>query len=174
MLAIYNRLSVREKTLIIGFLWVLVLVWGFGTIGRFNQSLGGIKLQKETLERQQTLIDREPQIDAQLKAQQSKYEDDETFTGDELVAILQRMSSGMAPAMSNTRTQEGEIFNVHHVPVRFRDMGIERLISFTESLHGEPFISLESARFAADRRDPRKLDANFDITSFELKKQESP
>ena len=174
MLSIYSRLSVREKSLIIGFLWVIILVWGFGTTGRMSLSLSGIKEQKERLKRQENLIQREPQIDADLKALQSKFDPDKTYNRDELFEVLERMAKGMNPTIKTLNSQEGEIFNVHSVEVRVRDVSIQLLVNFGDSLLLEPYVSLEMARVQADKKDPRLLDAIFEISAFELKKQQSP
>jgi hypothetical protein len=174
MLSIYSRLSVREKSLIIGFLWVIILVWAFGTTGRMSLSLSGIKEQKERLKRQENLIKREPQIDADLKALQSKFDPDKTYNRDELFEVLERMAKGMNPTIKTLNSQEGEIFNVHSVEVRVRDVSIQLLVNFGDSLLLEPYVSLEMARVQADKKDPRLLDAIFEISAFELKKQQSP
>jgi len=44
-------------------------------------------------------------------------------------------------------------------------------MAFGEKLREELLISIERASIQSDRKDPRKLDAVFDITSFELKQQ---
>jgi hypothetical protein len=117
------------------------------------------------------MISRESQIDAELKLQQGKFDSSRTYDKDQLFARVEAMAERMNPTLSTSRTQEGDIFNVHTVPVRFRDEPIASLIQFDNALQGEPYISLETARIQADRKDPRKLDAVFEITSFELKKQ---
>ena len=174
MLSIYTRLSVREKTLIIGFLWVLILVWGFGAADRLSQSISGINEQKGRLERQEELTRREPQIDADLKSLQDKFDPEKTYNREELFQRLEEMAKGMDPTIRTRNTQEGEIFNVHSVEVRVRDASIELLVSFGDNLLLEPYISLERAKIDADKRNPVLLDAIFEISAFELKKQQSP
>mgnify|MGYP001284268269 CR=1 FL=1 len=171
MLELYYRFSLREKALFMGFIWFVLLFWGFGTFGRVTQSIKGISTQAKLLGGQKKMIDREPQIDADLIVQQSKFDSSRTYDKDQLFARVEVMAERMDPTMSTSRTQEGEIFNIHTVPVRFRDEPIASLIQFDTALQGEPYISLESARINADRKDPMKLDAVFEITSFELKQQ---
>jgi hypothetical protein len=174
MLSIYTRLSVREKTLIIGFLWVLILVWGFGSTGRMSQSISSINQQKNRLKGQEELIKREPQIDSDLKALQDKFDPEKTYNREELFQRLEEMAKGMDPTIKTLNSQEGEIFNVHSVEVRVRDASIELLVSFGDNLLLEPYISLERAKINSDKKNPVLLDAIFEISAFELKKQQSP
>ncbi|GEM_PF-1505054 len=171
MLELYKRFSLREKTLVVGFIWVLILAWGLGAFGRMTQALGSVRQQKELIKSQEIIISREAQIDADLKALQSKFDAEKTYTKEELIEKLEEFAQGMKFSMSTSQTQEGEIFNVHSVPVRFRDETMGSLMAFGEKLREELLISIERASIQSDRKDPRKLDAVFDITSFELKQQ---
>ncbi|MBT7853297.1 MAG: hypothetical protein HN675_08245 [Opitutae bacterium] len=171
MFELYQRFTLREKTLFIGFLWFVLLFWGLAALGRIVETLQVTGTQKKLLEGQELLISRESEIDAELKIQQGKFDSSRTYDKDQLFARVEAMAERMNPTLSTSRTQEGDIFSVHTVPVRFRDEPIASLIQFDNALQGEPYISLENARIIADRKDPRKLDAVFEITSFELKKQ---
>ena len=173
MFELYQRFSLREKTLFIGFLWFVLLFWGFAALGRIIETTQATGNQKKLLEGQGLMISREAQIDAELKIQQGKFDSSRTYDKDQLFARVEAMAERMNPTLSTSRTvgEPGDIFNVHTVPVRFRDEPIASLIQFDNALQGEPYISLETARIQADRKDPRKLDAVFEITSFELKKQ---
>jgi hypothetical protein len=171
MFELYQRFSLREKTLFIGFLWFVLLFWGFAALGRIIETTQATGNQKKLLEGQDLMISREVQIDAELKIQQGKFDSSRTYDKDQLFARVEAMAERMNPTLSTSRTVPGDIFNIHTVPVRFRDEPIASLIQFDNALQGEPYISLETARIQADRKDPRKLDAVFEITSFELKKQ---
>ena len=171
MFELYRRFSLREKALFMGFLWFILFFWGFGTFGRVALGLKSIGTQAKLLGGQKKLIEREPQIDADLIVQKSKFDSSRTYDKDQLFARVEVMAERMDPTLSTSDTQPGEIFNIHTVPVRFRDEPIASLIQFARALQGEPYISLESVRINADRKDPMKLDAVFKITSFELKQQ---
>jgi hypothetical protein len=171
MLEFYQRFSLREKGLFVGFIWFVLLFWGSGNLGRAKRTIQGIKVHREELKVQDTWISSEPQIDASLKAQQSNFDSSQTYDKDQLFARVEAMAERMNPTLSTSRTTEGDIFNIHTVPVRFRDEPIASLIQFDNALQGEPAISIETARIQADRKDPRKLDAVFEITSFELKQE---
>ena len=44
MLEFYQRFSLREKGLFVGFIWFVLLFWGSGNLGRANRTIQGIKL----------------------------------------------------------------------------------------------------------------------------------
>ena len=129
----------------------------------------GVKEQKELLKSQDVWISSEADIDLRLKEQREKFDDRATLSKNELFALIERLAAGMKPTLSTSQTQRGDIFNIHTVPVRFRDEPMELLKNFGEALSREAYVSLEKARIQADKKDPRKLDAVFEITSFELK-----
>lgn len=153
----------------VGFFWVLLLIWGSAASSRLSQSMMNIKQQKQTLQAQNVWISNESDIDLRLNEIREKFDETSTLSKNELFALIERLAENMKPTLSTSQTQRGEIFNVHTVPVRFRDEPMESLKNFGEALAAQPYISLEKARILADKKDPRKLDAVFEITSFELK-----
>ena len=171
MLELYQRFSLREKTLFIGFIWFVLLFWGSGGLGRFSQTLGGISDSRKALSGQMEILAREAGIDADLESQRSKFDSSSTYNKDQLFARVQAMAEGRASNIYQNQedVQEGGIFNLHTVRITFRDKPISSLLNFDTALQDEPYISLESATIAADTKKPEQLDATFIITSFELK-----
>ena len=171
MLDLYQRFSLREKTLFIGFIWFVLLFWGSGGLGRFSQTLGGIGDSRKALQGQREILTREAGIDADLEAQRSKFDSSSTYNKDQLFARVQAMAEGRASNIYQNKedVQEGGIFNLHTVRITFRDQPIGSLLRFDQALQDEPYISLETASIAADTKKPEQLDATFIITSFELK-----
>ncbi len=79
-------------------------------------------------------------------------------------------ASRLTADIDAVNTREGLIFNDHRVNVRLSRIKLDRLINFTERLAGEaPYITLNRLRLVANRANPEELDAQFEITSFELK-----
>jgi hypothetical protein len=167
MLSLYERFSMREKTLMVIFIWGILLFWGTKVSTHLSKALKDVQTQTKVLRNQADIISREGNIDLMLKEQQKKYQG-KTYNKNQLFERIEQLATRMKPTLSTSQTQRGEIFNVHTVPVRFRDEPMALLMDFGEKLSREPFISLEKARVQADKKDPRKLDAVFEITSFEL------
>ncbi|WOO40034.1 hypothetical protein [Rubellicoccus peritrichatus] len=168
----YRRISLREKILLSGFLWVIVFIW-------FVFSIDGIKEVKNEwakwsglLRGQEALLKTGPLVDAQLQESLQRFNPERTFDSESLVGRIDGLArqTGVNHDISTPRTQQGDKFEFHTMRVTIRKTPIDKWLAFADKLREEsPYINLESVRISADKRNPELLDGQFVLKSFELK-----
>jgi len=169
---LFNALSLRERALLVVFIWVILVIWFFalldGAAARRNQ----LKLARLQLDQQNLLIDAADSIRARLASAREGLDTGRTFSASQLVGELDRIAreAGMVFDISSPSTQSNDLFSFHSVRLGIKRSRIEDLIAFDAEIKKHaPYITLAQFQITANRRDPRDLDATFELTSFELK-----
>ena len=164
-------MSLRERVLLTVFLWFGVLAWlgsaanSLGT-ARQNWSQAGAQLDL-----QEEWFDNREEIETRLKSAQQRLDPQKTYSGARLVGLLDTFAreTGANFDINAPVTKSGDIFNIHTVRVRFNKAGIATLIEFDIKIKGQsPYLGLERVQVDAQKSDPRLLNAQFIISSFEL------
>lgn len=169
--SVFLRLSLREKLLVVMFLWVCVFIWAvvlFDDLGnrRLEWSAAG-----ETLSTQRQWLAFKDPVDAQLQEMLRRFNPEHTINSSNLVGRVDSIArrTGGNHEIATPRTQTGDIFELHSMRVNLRNTSIKTLLEFDQAMRKEfPYIILESVRINADQRNPEQLNAQFIINSFEL------
>ena len=168
---LFNILSLRERTLLTVFLWVCIISWA----GILLKSLKAKRIEflknASQIEYQKEVLTRQSDIDARMHAALERLDPGKAYSGSQLVERIDTIARGAALnfEITSPRTQEGNIFNIHSVRVQVKKAEIGELIEFDNKIKEEsPYLGLERVKIVANKTNPRVLNADFEISSFEL------
>lgn len=168
----YNILSLRERALLTVFIWIILFVWT-GSLFKYSKSVyTNMRNAAYQLKYQAQTISEKEDIKMRLNHALERLEPEKTYSSSQLVEKLDNIArkAGLNFDINSPTTQEGDIFNAHTVRIQFKKSGIADLIEFDQKLKEEsPYLGLERMRIMANKADPRQLDAQFLVSSFELK-----
>ena len=175
--SIFFRLKPRERILLIAFAAVLLLLWASVAIRDLRGELQRYLQARQVLAAQSAFLELGPAVEEQLQAALSSVDNSRTYSSSELVGRL----DGLARSLNLTidldarETSAEDVYAIHRVRMRVRRGNLADLVRFNEALQQEtPYIILTEFQFLADRRDPRQLDATFEIASIELNETIAP
>lgn len=165
-------MSLRERTLLTLFIWIIIFVWAGSLINDFKAVYSKVQNTGYQLEYQNQIISEKEDIKVRLNQALERLEPEKTYSSSQLVEKLDNLArkAGLNFDINSPSTQEGDIFNAHTVRIQFKKSGIGDLIEFDHKLKEEsPYLGLERMRIVANKAEPRLLDAQFLVSSFELK-----
>ena len=172
---IFNALSLRERYLMAGFVWVMVLIWLASLLGSFQQTWRTFSLNGDLLTTFQSTIEQAGQAEVLLKDARKGLDGSKTFSAAQLVGRLDslaRENEVTSFDISTPSTVESELFSFHNVRLSIKRARNSELIRFDQAVKAySPYIALGSFQVSANKRDPRFLDAVFELVSFELKEE---
>lgn len=169
----FFRLSSREKVLVAIFLAALLLIWAGSTLSGLARLARQLDFAGVELKDQRFLLDQQAEVDARLEIALSRLQPDRTFSAAELVGRIDeiaRRRAGVAYEIFTPRTEADAEFNLHTLRVRFRKAAIADLLEFNQDLLSEePYITLDNLRLSSNKSNPAEIEAQFVLTSLELK-----
>jgi hypothetical protein len=168
----YNILSLRERALLTVFIWIILFVWTGGLFKDSKSVYTNLRSTAYQLKYQAQVISEKEDIKIRLNHALERLEPEKTYSSSQLVEKLDNIArkAGLNFDINSPSTQEGDIFNAHTVRIQFKKGGIADLIEFDQKIKEEsPYLGLERMRIVANKADPRQLDAQFLVSSFELK-----
>ena len=170
--AIYQRLSLRERILLIAFIWVvLVIVLGYGMKWTsYNRSEWS--RVNMLLDAQQELFEQRPVVEAQLDEVLLRFNREKTFSAAKLTERVDELarSIGLVFITGDADPEHGLTVSLHTLPGSITRKKISDILQFVELLDKEyPYITLDNLRLTAESGNPEFLTARFVIKSFELK-----
>lgn len=171
----YRRLSVRERGLMLLIVWVALLAWLFAVIDAFGPELKAFQRDARTLTVQERKIaTAEPVLQA-YRGAIAQIDSSKTYGSPSALQgrvddIARRESRMQKFEVRITQSESNDLFNNYHVRLSVDQASLEELIAFDEIIKAEsPYLTLTAFTLRALPRDPRKLDATFEIGSFQLK-----
>lgn len=172
---IFTSLSLRERYLVAIFFWVILLVWALGLLDSFGQRSSSFRLNSQLLDSfEQTIAQTEAAELALAEARQG-LDGARTFSAAQLVGRLDaiaRENEVSSFDISTPSTVDTQLFSFHNVRLSIKRARIEELIRFDQAVKAfSPYIALADFQVTANNRDPRFLDAVFELVSFELKEE---
>jgi hypothetical protein len=173
---LFLRMSVREQTLTLLFILVMLFIWTGSLLNRSSAWNDNRKQAQADLQNQQQWLDRSEQFTVGLANALERVDPQKTYAGSQLSgridAILRQVALSDSADIDPVQTREGEIFNDHNLRIRLSRISIAQLIQLNTLLSQEtPYINLQSVRVTKNRRNPEELDVRFKINSFDLKTQ---
>ena len=170
--SLFSAISLRERVLLAAFIWTLLLVWFVMLWGSLRSERVVYLIQKTRAEEFEHTLSQADDAERELQQARSGLDPNRTFSASQLSERLDSMAreTGVSFTISSPDTQESDIFSYHSVRLAIRQAHIEKLIELDSKLKKEsPYITLNTFQITAQRRDPRLLDATFELSSFELK-----
>lgn len=174
--AIYDRITIREKILLVLFLWVVVFIWLGFYWSRISQLLEDLNKANATLAYQKIWLNNEESIATRLADSREILNPQKTYARSRFIGRVDSLArkAGAPYDVTNPTTQSGDIFNEHSLVVQFKDASLKNLINFAQAIHNEnPYLGIKQVKITPNRRDPNLLNAQFDIIALDLKNIEN-
>ena len=172
---IFNSLSLRERYLLAAIVWVLLLVWLMSVIESFNKTWNTYTQNSELIETFEQSLGQADEAEALLKSARQGLDGSKTFSAAQLVGRLDsiaRENEVSSFDISTPSTEETQLFSFHNVRLNIKRARISELIRFDQAVKTHsPYIALSDFQLSSNKRDPRFLDAVFELVSFELKEE---
>lgn len=170
---IFNALSVRERFLLVCFIWVLLLVWVLNSMDRIGQSVRSFQMNSALLGSITETLEMAPMAEEVLSAARQGLDTSQTFSSAQLAGRLDslaRENSISSFDISSASTIETELFSFHTVRLSVQRASMVELIRLDNAIKAySPYIATTEFLISANRRDPRILTADFELVAFELK-----
>ena len=172
---LFNSLSLRERYLLAAIIWVLILVWLLGLIENFQRTWATYSLNTQLINSFEATLEQSGEAEALLRSARQGLDSNKTFSAAQLVGRLDsiaRENEVSSFDISTPSTQETQLFSFHNVRLTIKRGRIAELIRFDQAVKTHsPYIALSDFQLSANKRDPRFLDAVFELVSFELKEE---
>lgn len=172
---LFNSLSLRERYLLAAIIWVLILVWLLGLIENFQRTWTTYSLNTQLIDSFEATLEQSEEAEALLRSARQGLDGNKTFSAAQLVGRLDsiaRENEVSSFDISTPSTQETQLFSFHNVRLTIKRGRISELIRFDQAVKTHsPYIALSDFQLSANKRDPRFLDAVFELVSFELKEE---
>lgn len=165
-------LSARERLFLVLFLWAGLVLWAGALLGAFRRTAAQLTLTATAAATQDVYLNGRQSIEQRLAEATVRLKPEETLGASELVARLEELAHGVRGGrfeIAPTETDASDIGRVHTTSITFRNTSIETVVAYEAALRAaQPYLGLEQIRLGANRTDPRQLDAEFAVASFEL------
>lgn len=171
---VFFGLKNRERLLVSLLIAALVLLWMVIVVRNLRENAGAFVTSRQQLNVQSDILELAPEVQTQVREALSGLDSSRTYSPSQLVGRLDSLARSMnlRVDLSAPRTEEGDLYAAHLVRLRIDNGDLTDLSGFNDALQAEsPYIVITQFQFSADRRDPRQIDATFDIASFELKEE---
>jgi hypothetical protein len=170
---LFNTLSLRERYLVAIIVWVLILAWMLGWMEAAQQTWQTFTLNEQVEESLEATLAQSEEAEILLDRARQGLDGNKTFSGAQLVGRLDSLARENEVSsfdISSPSTESTQLFNFHTVRLSINRARISDLIRFDQAVkEHSPYIALNDFRLSANKRDPRFLDAVFELVSFELK-----
>ncbi len=170
---IFHAFSLRERFLLALIIWALLLAWLLALLESFQESLRTWNLNSELITSFEATLGQAEEADLLLQRAREGLDGNKTFSASQLVGKLDSLARENEVDnfdISSPSTVETELFSFHTVRLSIKRSQMPDLIRFDQAVKKfTPYIALSEFRLSANRRDPRFLDADFELVSFELK-----
>lgn len=173
----FHGLNVRERALLTLFIWVILFAWAVVLIGATRTTWSAWQRSGGFLQANTELLERGPQIRAELETARAGVDNARTFSAQQLVGTIDGLArdQNLRFDISAPSTEESDLFSFHTVRVELKRAQLRELEDFEAAILAmNPYVDLAEFRLVANRRDPRFLDATFAVESFELKEDALP
>ena len=169
----YERLTARERGLLLATLLVVLLIWASMAVQRFGELRAEWREVNLTIDTQEQLLAEAGAVQARLEGQLERFNPANTFTSSALSAKVNALflEAGINnPSMPSPSTEETEIMSLHTVTVNFSRTPMQNLEAFARLIRAEsPYMTIERVLLRPDARNPQLLNGQFRIRSLELR-----
>jgi hypothetical protein len=170
---IFNALSLRERYLVAAIIWVLLVVWLLGLVEGMQKTWISYSLNRQLIDSFEATLAQSEEAELLVESARRGLDSNKTFTAAQLVGRLDSLARENEVSsfdISTPSTQDTQLFSFHNVRLSIKRARITELIRFDQAVKAHsPYIALGDFQIIANKRDPRFLDAVFELVSFELK-----
>jgi len=173
-----ETLSLRERTLIAAFLWVLLLWWLTTVLGEARAAARAHETAVATLRDHQMWFDNAADINATLMAAREGVDPANTYNAEQLTGRMDSLLREQELRYNSARplTESTDVFSWHTLRIDVPRASLEELLELEAGIRTfAPYIALAEFQVVArNARDPRQLNATFVVVSFELNEDALP
>jgi len=165
----YQNISVREKTLLLGFLLLLTLFWGWSAAGRTVRLLHQSARLNAEEATQELWLGQRARIGTQARHAARHLEPGRTIDATQLFSEVNKQAQGLNFDLGGQRTEQSSQFAVHVVQLTVRKADLAALVGLYDRLEARaPYIGIEQCEFGADRSEAGKLNAGFRVYAIQV------
>ncbi len=172
---IFNVLSLRERYLVMAFVWALLLLWLVFLMEGLRGTWTSFSQNRNNLATFEYTIGQAEEAELLLQEARQGLDSSKTFSAAQLVGRLDSLARENEVSsfdLSTPSSIETQLFNFNNVRLSIKRARISDLIRFDQAVKAySPYIALGDFQITANKRDPRFLDATFELVSFELKEE---
>jgi hypothetical protein len=172
---IFYALSLRERYLLALFAWVLLLIWLLALLDGVQRSWTAFAGNGQLVEHFRTVLAQSAEAEVMLSSARQGLDGSKTFSAAQLGGRLDSLARENQVAsfdISTPSTIDSQLFSFHNVRLSIKRARIGELIRFDQAVKAySPYIALGDFQITSNKRDPRFLDATFELVSFELKEE---
>lgn len=170
---IYLARPLRERFLFALTFGSLLLLWALSLMDAAAARWQTYSLNQQVLSSFNDTLEQESTARNLLTEARQQVDQSKTFSAAQLGGRIDSIARNVELPRFDVRTPatvETDLFSFHNVRVRITRAQLEELIRFDlEVKKLAPYIAMADFRLTANNRDPRYLDADFELVSFELK-----
>lgn len=169
---LFLSISLRERALIVAFLGTILALWLLVILRALRADISELRTAGVQLEFQELQIARADEVKARLTEALANLDSTRTYGANQLVGKIDGIAReiGLRYDLSTASTRDSDIFATHAVRLRVDNGNLSDLARFNQILQEEsPYIVLNQFQISSNQRDPRLLDASFEISSIQLK-----
>jgi hypothetical protein len=168
---LFERLSLRERLFLVVFLTLALLMW-FGALSRnLRLTLKELQDHNNILSLHTVLLDNEEFIVDRLRVAREGLDGSKTFSSEDLFGKVDTLvrTFKLNADIRSPQSRQDEIFSTYAVRLEIKNATLHELIAFTQSVQAEaPYLNLTRFQIDPISRDPRRLNAQVEIESFEI------
>lgn len=169
----FKQMTLREQILLTAFVWVMLIILLNFSLNWSRSSISELKRNVVEMEAHEEVFAKKPRIDAELEETLKLFDPTKTFNGDRLLQEVDVFATNLKIVNRDFRTPKkkvGELLTLYSMPYTIKQASIDKLVQFEKSIRQEfPYIGISQLVITAKKSDPKYLNANFVINSFELK-----
>jgi len=172
---IFNAFSIRERYLVAIFIWAILIIWMLALVESLQKNWRNYSGNGRLLDNLTSLLEQTDQAEVLLRDARQGLDSTKTYSAAQLsgrLDSLARENQVSSFDISTASTIDSELFSFHNVRLSIKRARIAELIRFEQAVKQySPYIALGDFQITANKRDPRYLDAVFELVSFELKEE---
>jgi hypothetical protein len=169
----YEKMSTRERFILLAFAWVAVIIWGQMLSAQVKKLRVDITVTQSTLKKQQDSLNKKLSVEAKIKNYQQVFQ-----TSIDSTALVPRVRNYAvaanipSPTISSSATEakKDSIFNVNAVTIHFAKTPLRDLVDFAARVNNDhPYLVIDEVDISDELLNPRLMDGEIRVKSLELK-----
>jgi hypothetical protein len=167
----YDKMSLRERGMLIAFVWALVLIWLSAVSHQLRTLRGDLRDIQVALSDQRAVLDQQHDIDSQLNKVRGLF--DHSYDSNQLFAKVNQFAQESdlgGASVTMQRSDNTDIFNINTVSVHLSKAPLRNLVAFATKIEAEsPYLAIDDLTLHPDTLNPTQIDAEMRVSSLELK-----
>jgi|GEM_PF-3472537 len=172
MIALLTNISARERILLGAFLIVMLLIWGGSLLDRRETSGEQLREARKEVEQQRIWLESSSLFETQLSETLDGLDPAEMMDGSALSALVDSFArdNELRYELSEPSTTDAGVYSRSSVRVTFRNVPLNTLLRLNLMLSAKrPYLAAEAIALAANRADPRLLNARIDLAAIQVR-----